>query len=287
MAKMGKNDMPRHINAVRQDFEGNGTLGRILFLPGSDGRAKKISEDWEEREVKLHPRATNLYKGVLTVGGKRIDVAAISTGMGAPSADIILNELKGLGAKNFIRIGTAGSLQPAMVRCGSVVVPTGSVRDESTTTRYLPIEVPVIPSLTFLTAALRASEEWKEGVAVHFGVVHSKDSLYAREFLYGPKREENRKYMEVLRESGVLASEMETSVLFALGMVFNAEETRNGGKGSKVGDACLTGAVLAVVGDDEPFANDALVREAEENAVRLSERVAYYLCGNKESYSTV
>jgi len=35
---------PEHINATHNDFKGNDGLGRYVFFPGSDGRAKKIAE---------------------------------------------------------------------------------------------------------------------------------------------------------------------------------------------------------------------------------------------------
>ena len=125
------------------------------------------------------------------------------------------------------------------------MVPTGSVKDEMTTGRYLPAEVPAVPSLEFLVAAYHA---WTEINAaddaaddntddtaynagrdpafpgdVFFGVVHTKDSLYAREMLVGPKRRESEEYMRILKDGGVLASEMETSILFTLGQVYSQQ----------------------------------------------------------------
>jgi uridine phosphorylase len=262
---MVENDfIPHHMNAQKEDFEGNGKWGRYLILPGSDGRAQKISKLFKNVEVKEHPRAHNLYKGTITSPLGEIDVATISTGMGAPSTDIILNELHMLGAKNFIRVGTAGSLQHERIKCGSLVIPTGSVRDESTTSCYIPKEAPATPSLDFLIAAkaLIASNK-KYGEEIYFGHVHSKDSLYAREFLAGPKKEENKQYMKVLKESGILASEMETSALFTLSGLFAHQHLKAGNIPT------LAGAVLAIIGDETAFGDKNLEQKSTQKSIEL------------------
>ena len=84
--------------------------------------------------------------------------------------------------------------------------------------------------------------------------------------------------MKILRDSGVLASEMECSMLFTLGAVFNQqlksaklENTKGQPHGSyRFGpeDQFLTGAVLAVIGDDSAFSDDILVAETVDNAVK-------------------
>src|SRR5476651_2489588 len=128
---------PEHINATAEDFAGNHGIGRYILLPGSDGRAKEIAQHFDNLVTKSHHRAHNVYLGTLSCDGKIIDVATVSTGMGCPSMEIILHELFHLGAKRFLRVGTAGSLQP-WIKIGSIVNALASVRDENTSTRYLP-----------------------------------------------------------------------------------------------------------------------------------------------------
>ncbi|NLK85986.1 MAG: nucleoside phosphorylase [Clostridiaceae bacterium] len=267
-----ENFTPIHINAEKGDFEGNGAYGRYVLIPGSDGRAEKIAAMWKDVTVKKHPRNHNLYLGKMETETGDIDMAVISTGMGAASADIIISELIALGARNLIRVGTSGSMQPEHIPAGSVVVPTGSVKDETTSARYLPAEVPAIPSIEFILAAHRAYEQMlaePDGALAHqvfFGVVHSKDSLYAREIGAGPMCRENEEYMRLLKEGGVLASEMETSILFTLGQVYS-QQCRNAGKAP-----VLTGAVLAVIGGSTPFGDKDTEALATDAAISFSLR---------------
>lgn len=259
--------VPHHINADRSHFEGNGDIGRYIFLPGSDGRAAEIAERFENRRVLTHPRHHNLYLGEIEVNGVKVDVGSVSTGMGCASLDIIVNELLSLGAKRFLRVGTAGSMQPFMIPAGNLVVATSSVRDESTSRQYVPLEVPAVASMEMVLAAHRAVTELGYGERTHFGTVHAKDSLYAREFLVGPMAEQNKAYMQLLRESGVLASEMESSHLFILASLFNYRLSR---MGPSRGNRVMAGAVLGVIGDDRPFASKEDQKRAIDDSIALA-----------------
>ncbi len=272
-----ENFTPIHINAEKGDFEGNGACGRYVLIPGSEGRAEKIAAMWKDVVVKKHPRNHNLYLGKMETETGDIDMAVISTGIGAASADIIINELIALGAVNLIRVGTSGSMQPEYIPAGSVVIPTGSVKDETTSGKYLPVELPAIPSTEFILASHKAYEEMLAEPAatmskqVFFGIVHSKDSLYAREMGVGPKRRENEEYMRLLKEGGVLASEMETSILFTLGQVFSLQNRRAGRA------PVLTGAVLAVIGGSTPFGDKDTEATAIDAAISFCLRTIIVL----------
>jgi uridine phosphorylase len=250
------------MTASEDDFKGNNGIGRYVFLPGSDGRAKKIGEQFSNLRVKEHSRAHNLYLGEIEFDGKKIDVASVSSGMGTPSIDIIMNELFELGARRFIRIGTAGSLQQKRIRKGAVVVSTASVRDESTSSRYLPVEVPAVASLELINAA-QAAVKVLGMKNVHFGVTHSKDSLYAREFKTGPLAKEHTEYMNLLSKGGVIASEMEASQLMILRAVFDQKL-----KAKDAGDV-IAGAILAIIGDDQPFGSKKEEEAAIDSSIKL------------------
>ena len=242
---MNKKDfIPHHLNATANDLAGNNGIGRYIFLPGSDGRAKGIAQQFDHLTVKSHSREHNLYLGTITCDGKSIDVAAVSSGMGCPSMEIILHELFHLGGKRFLRVGTAGSLQPQLVKMGDIINVQASVRDEQTTTDYVPITIPAIASFEFTLAILDAAKKMGIENQVHTGTVHCKSSLYAREFGAGPESEQNKAYIRLLTECGVLATEMETSALFIQSQLYHHQRMREG-----VGPAfhVLCGAILGVI----------------------------------------
>ena len=240
---------PQHIDATAGDFEGNGGRGRHLLLPGSPGRAAAIAERFEGATVKPHPRGHDLHLGSLRGEDGRVDVGCIATGMGGPSVEIILSELLELGARSLLRVGTAGSLQP-WVGVGDVVIATAAVRDEAAGDDYLPREIPAMASLSMVDRLRAASSRLSMDSRTHCGVVHSKSTLYAREFGRGPLGAEHDAHKQLLRAGGVLASEMECATTFVMAM----EADRRARIADPEGGVEV-GAALAIIGGaDEGFA---------------------------------
>jgi uridine phosphorylase len=252
---------PMHINATAEDFLGNNGIGRYILLPGSDGRAHDIAQHFDNLTVKKHPRAHNLYCGTLSSHGQTIDVATVSAGMGCPSMEIILHELYHLGAKRFLRIGTAGSLQPEDVKIGHLVNAMGAVRDESTTSHYVPLEFPAIASYDMIGAIHLAAQKLNLLEQLHQGIVHCKDSLYAREFGAGPRAVENKAYLDLMTRNGVLASEMETATLFIQSHLYNYQSPK---------EHVLAGAILAIIATPEHVDYSEKATHAIENSILIA-----------------
>lgn len=258
---------PQHIHASSNDLCGNQGLGRYIFLTGSDSRAQQIAEQFDDLSVLTHPRQHNLYLGTISGAdastAKSIDVAAISTGMGGSSADIIINELIMLGARRLLRVGTAGSLQPGRIQVGDVVIATGAVRDDKASWDYIYKEYPALSSIEYLIATGRALSTNATNVRAHFGIVHSKSSLYAREF-HLSLLQNNDQYMDAMQRAGVLASEMECAQLFILSSLLHATpEPEN--------SPILCGCILAIIGDQTSFSSEiACVNKTVSKAISLS-----------------
>ena len=98
-----------------------GDVSDTIFLVGDPGRAKLISEHFDEIELAKSNREINTFTGYYK--GKRLSV--LSTGMGTDNIEIVVNELDALfnidfktklpkdtlTSLNLIRIGTSGALQ--------------------------------------------------------------------------------------------------------------------------------------------------------------------------------
>jgi len=235
-----------HIGLEPKHLEGNVGLGRYVFLPGDRSRAERIAARFEDVETVDNPRGHASHFGVLPSESGPVDVLAISTGMGPASVEIVAHELLELGARRLVRVGSSGGLAPEVPK-GSVVVATGAVRDESTSDRWTPREYPALcrpEAVAAMCAGARAA-----GLAEHTfaGLVHSKDSYFGREYGVGPRGEENVRYMRMLTETGVLATEMEASLLFVLAACRSAGAAVPLSVGS-AGVPVQAAAVLAVYG---------------------------------------
>src|ERR1044072_8460927 len=92
--------MPIHVRAEPGEY------GEACLLPGDPLRAKYIAETYFDSPVQR-----NGERGMLGYSGEweGRPVAVQSTGMGCPSAAIVMEELVQLGVKRFLRVGTCGA----------------------------------------------------------------------------------------------------------------------------------------------------------------------------------
>ena len=256
-----------HMNVVSDDLKGNNGIGRYIFLPGSDTRAESIATRFQNVEVKKHSRHHNLYMGTITYEGNKIDVASISTGMGTPSLDIVVSELIKLGAKRFLRVGTCGSLQN-YIKIGDFTVATGAVKDDGATNAYMPLEIPAIASIDMILAAEKSSAKLNFDNRMYYGVVHTKASLYGREFSHdSPLRKVNADYMQILTDSGVESSEMEAGMLFTLVAIQNAKKNCNSFRDIR---SLKSGAICVSVTEGDKFVDKETMSKITEELVELS-----------------
>jgi uridine phosphorylase len=83
-----------------------------VLLPGDPGRALRLAQLLTEQPRMLnHNRGLWGYTG-LARDGKPLTVQA--TGIGGPSAAIVLEALLGLGARRFVRVGSCRALQAGL-----------------------------------------------------------------------------------------------------------------------------------------------------------------------------
>jgi uridine phosphorylase len=191
-----------------------GDVGRYVLLPGDPGRCEKIAAYFDNAHFVSQNREYVIWTGSLL--GEKVSV--VSTGIGCPSTAIAVEELVDVGADTFIRVGSSGAMQPH-ARMGDVAIITGAIRDEGTTSHYLPIEFPAIADLDVVTA-LRDSARHLS-YPFHLGISQTKDSFYG-------EVERNRMPMESHLEErwnawvagGAVCSEMEAAVIFILASIY-------------------------------------------------------------------
>jgi uridine phosphorylase len=142
------------------------------------------------------------------------EVLVISTGIGAPSTAIVVEELVELGVGLIIRLGTCGAIQKH-IHVGDLIIPTGSVRDEGTSMQYVDMSYPAVPD--FHTLYLLVSYAKQQDNPFHVGIVHSKDAYYSEKIGGQLDQHKARQRWEDLTKFGILSTEMESSALFILG----------------------------------------------------------------------
>jgi uridine phosphorylase len=104
-------------------------LAERVLLPGDPHRALAVAQELTEQPKMFnHHRGLWGYTGVAR-DGELLTIQA--TGMGGPSAAIVVEELIALGARRFIRIGTCGALTSAHA-IGDVVAPEAALALDGT-----------------------------------------------------------------------------------------------------------------------------------------------------------
>jgi uridine phosphorylase len=94
-------------------------LAERVLLPGDPGRALALAQVLLEQ-----PLMFNHHRGLWGYTGRARDgdpLTIQATGMGGPSAAIVLSELIALGARRAIRVGTCGALAPGL-ELGELVI---------------------------------------------------------------------------------------------------------------------------------------------------------------------
>ena len=190
-----------------------GDVGRYVLLPGDPGRCEPIAALFDEAAHVASNREYTTWTGSL--GGEKVSV--VSTGIGCPSASIAVEELIKLGADTFIRVGTSGAMQPGTLS-GQLAVVTAAIRDEGTSSHYLPIEFPAVAHPQVVDALATASRTL--GASYRLGVSQSKDSFYGE---VEPGRMPMADRLEDRWRSwiagGAICSEMEAAAIFVLGSI--------------------------------------------------------------------
>jgi DeoD family purine-nucleoside phosphorylase len=188
--------VPIHVRAEPGDY------AEACLLPGDPLRAKHIAETFLEDVVQR-----NSERGMLGFSGtfRGRPVSVQSTGMGCPSAAIVVEELIQLGVKRLLRVGTCGGLQPDL-QLGDLIVALSAVPADGTARHYTGGE-PHAPTAAWelVHGAVHAAKELDRRVRI--GPIVSSDVFY------DPDKSRAQRWSD----RGILAVEMEAAVLFTVG----------------------------------------------------------------------
>jgi len=179
----------------------------ICLLPGDPARAEYISTFLENPKCLAKNREFWSFEGFY----EGVKIGVTSTGIGAPSTAIALEELARCGAKTFIRVGTCGAYKDAEI--GDLAVIRACIRNDGTSREYVPLEYPAVASLSVTMALLSACRELDYR---HFcAISDSDDALYANDPFIPVETERKKK-----SSLGDVA-EMEASTLFVLSSLYS------------------------------------------------------------------
>jgi uridine phosphorylase len=227
----------------------------IALLSGDPERACTIAQNYlQDVRMLSDSRGLNSYLGNLPNG---TTILSATSGMGAPSLSIVVNELVQVGIRKIIRIGTCGSIQ-AHVPVGSIVISSAALCRQGAANDLAPIEYPAVAD-PFLTVSLvKAAQELK--IEYHLGITASVDTFYEGQERTDSANPYLRRSLQGITEEyrrlNILNYEMECGTLFKMSGVYNFAA------------ACVCGVVAQrTVGEN-------VIVEEKELAVSLAIAVA-------------
>lgn len=210
-------------------------LATRALLPGDPGRALALAQILiETPRMFNHHRGLWGYTGPARADGMPLTIQ--STGMGGPSAAIVLHELAMLGLRSAVRVGTAGALDPALA-LGDVVLATEAIAADGT-------------SRALCGAERAAADPELAGALEQAAAPRRRGPIVSTDLFYDPGSPERERGWHA---QGALAVEMEAASLFALGAIH----------GVAVGCLLAVSDVFPAPGARERIEDDALLAVAE------------------------
>ena len=115
----------------------DGDVAPFVLLPGDPGRVPLVAATWDDAREVARNREYVTYTGTY----KGVPISCTSTGIGAPSTAIAVEELARVGARTFVRIGTCGTFRHD-VALGDLAICDAADRFDGASRLYAPIEFP-------------------------------------------------------------------------------------------------------------------------------------------------
>jgi uridine phosphorylase len=190
---------------------GPGELAEYILLPGDPDRTGRIATRLDSIELEHRHREFATVTG--SYRGQRLSV--VSTGIGTDNVEIAVAEILAITERpTFIRVGSCGGLQPEM-ELGDLVVSTGAVRLESTTSYFVHDGYPAVADYEAVLALIEAGH--RLGHRVHVGLTATAPGFFGAQGRPIPQLP--IRYPDLAEEMArqrVMNFEMEASALLVL-----------------------------------------------------------------------
>lgn len=225
-----------------------GDVAPYILMCGEPARAHRVAKHFDSARDSITNREfvtiTGVYHG--------IPITVMATGMGPDNTEMAYVEISQIVENpTCIRIGSSGGLRKDM-KLGDLVISTGAVRLENTSTAYVVEGYPAVAHYECVLALLESAHRSK--APFHLGLTATSSSFYGgqgRRVPGFPPRDEQ--ITQKLDDMNVCNFEMETSCLFTLAAL----------------RGCRAGSVCAIYANrhHNVFVDEAMKDEAERRCI--------------------
>ena len=235
----------------------------VAILSGDPNRATLIANTKLSGSKALSEnRGLNSYVGLLPNGKP---VLSSTSGMGAPSLSIVVNELVQVGIQTIIRVGTCGSIQDHVLP-GQIAISKAALCRQGAANDIAPPEYPSSADPFVTVALVEAAQQL--GIEYALGITASVDTFYEGQERTGSANPHLMRSLQGITEEyrhlRVINYEMEAGTLFKMGNVYGFAA------------ACVCGVIAQRTKAEQPVleAKGQAVQRAIDVAVLAAERFA-------------
>ncbi len=235
------------------------TIGEYVIFSGDPWRVEVVKKYLDNPQKVAFLREYNTYTGTY----KGVRITATSTGIGAPSAAIAMEEMYECGMKVALRMGTVMAMDDTML--GHFIVPIGAMRREQTSATYVEASYPAVADLELVNTLNQTVLD--HGRRYQNGINCTMDGFYSqmRESRLSKERQVDiMKTMEELEALHVSGIDMESACMLTVGRLMGVKT------------AVLTMATVlrnlkkVLEGQERTEAEDLLCRVALEGLYRFA-----------------
>ncbi len=188
-------------------------IGEGVILTSNLERVELIKNRFDEAKREAFHREYITYTG--TFDGVRM--SAMSIGNGCMPTEIAVEELRHVGCKRMIKVGSCYAIDPD-IKPGTIFVPTGACRCEGATLEYVNIQYPAVSDLQTFFALLQSAKE--KGAEVKTGIIRTHDGL----FLESPFAHEGvRERIVPWQKVGVSCVDNECATMFTVASILQMQ----------------------------------------------------------------
>ncbi|NFG58906.1 nucleoside phosphorylase [Clostridium botulinum] len=194
------------------------TVSKYVLFSGDPWRVELLKQYLDEPKKVAFLREFNTYTGKY----KGIDVTVTSTGIGAPSAAIAMEEMYEAGMEVAVRMGTVMALRDDML--GKFIIPIAAMRREGTSLSYVDSSYPAVADIDLVNCmnetVVQMGSTYLNGLNCTIDGFYSKmhDSKFSLE--YGRDMSKTFQELKKLRVTGI---DMESSCMLTLGRLMDVK----------------------------------------------------------------
>ncbi|MEA4911758.1 MAG: hypothetical protein VB092_03965 [Oscillospiraceae bacterium] len=180
-----------------------------VILTSNLERTAVIADTFDKAEQ------VGFHREYITYTGEKhgVPMSVMSIGNGCMPTSIAVEELRHIGCRSMIKVGSCGAIQPD-IEPGTIIVPTGAARCEGATVEYLNLQYPAITDHETLFAIMGAAQKLNKPIRT--GVIRTHDALFLESpFAHDGMAERIKPWQEL----GVLAVDNEAAALLAIASI--------------------------------------------------------------------